>query len=107
MAFLVSYTTELLEIRADDPKFHVLFIPGNPGEFCFIFVRMCVVRIFFEVVVELILRRIIFFFNVGVVTFYKEFVESLYEVLGGHASVTGKTWLLLVHVNFLPLSCDL
>lgn len=49
-----SYTTELLEIRADDPKFHVLFIPGNPG----------------------------------VVTFYKEFVESLYEVLGGHASVT-------------------
>ncbi|KAE8098622.1 hypothetical protein FH972_016668 [Carpinus fangiana] len=65
-----SYTTELLEIRADDPKMHVLFIPGNPG----------------------------------VVAFYKDFVESLYEFLGGNASVTGKTWLLLVHVNFLPLS---
>lgn len=48
-----------------------------------------------------------FYFNVGVVAFYKDFVESLYEFLGGNASVTGKTWLLLVHVNFLPLSCDL
>ncbi|KAG6640645.1 lipid droplet-associated hydrolase isoform X4 [Carya illinoinensis] len=26
-----GYMTELLEIRADDPKLHVLFIPGNPG----------------------------------------------------------------------------
>ncbi|EEF32213.1 catalytic, putative [Ricinus communis] len=26
-----SYTTELLEIEADFPKLHVLFIPGNPG----------------------------------------------------------------------------
>ncbi|XP_050227035.1 uncharacterized protein LOC126676791 [Mercurialis annua] len=26
-----SYTTELLEIEADDPQLHVLFIPGNPG----------------------------------------------------------------------------
>ena len=33
---LVSYTTELLEIHADDPKLHVLFIPGNPGKFGFI-----------------------------------------------------------------------
>ncbi|XP_021892484.1 uncharacterized protein LOC110810583 isoform X7 [Carica papaya] len=49
-----SHTTELLEIQADDPTFHVLFIPGNPG----------------------------------VITFYKEFVESLYELLGGNASVT-------------------
>ncbi|XP_059462598.1 uncharacterized protein LOC132191540 [Corylus avellana] len=49
-----SYTTELLEIRADDPKMNVLFIPGNPG----------------------------------VVTFYKDFVESLYDFLGGNASIT-------------------
>ncbi|KAB8873443.1 hypothetical protein FH972_026783 [Carpinus fangiana] len=52
---------ELLEIHADDPKMHVLFIPGLRG-----------------------------------VTFYKDFVESLYEFLGGHAYVTGMTWLLLV-----------
>lgn len=26
----------------------------------------------------------------GIVTFYKDFVESLYELLGGSASVTGK-----------------
>nr|XP_023888099.1 lipid droplet-associated hydrolase-like [Quercus suber]POE66618.1 lipid droplet-associated hydrolase [Quercus suber] len=49
-----SYTTELLEIHADDPKMHVLFIPGNPG----------------------------------VVAFYKDFVESLYEFLEGRVSVT-------------------
>ncbi|KAK4582692.1 hypothetical protein RGQ29_025752 [Quercus rubra] len=49
-----SYTTELLEIHADDPQMHVLFIPGNPG----------------------------------VVAFYKDFVESLYEFLEGHVSVT-------------------
>jgi pimeloyl-ACP methyl ester carboxylesterase len=44
----------LLEIHADDPKMHVLFIPGNPG----------------------------------VVAFYKDFVELLYEFLEGHASIT-------------------
>ncbi|KAJ4705367.1 Lipid droplet-associated hydrolase [Melia azedarach] len=49
-----SYTAELLEIRADDPKLHVLFVPGNPG----------------------------------VITFYKELVEALYENLGGNASIT-------------------
>ncbi|BFG38517.1 lipid droplet-associated hydrolase isoform X2 [Prunus yedoensis var. nudiflora] len=49
-----SYTTEILEIRADDPTLHVVVIPGNPG----------------------------------VVLFYKEFLESLYELLGGTASVT-------------------
>ncbi|XP_037492428.1 uncharacterized protein LOC105635839 isoform X6 [Jatropha curcas] len=53
--FVLSYKTELLEIRSDDPKLHVLFIPGNPG----------------------------------VVSFYKDFLESLYELLGGTASVTG------------------
>ncbi|XP_030927514.1 lipid droplet-associated hydrolase-like [Quercus lobata] len=49
-----SHMTELLEIRADDPKMHVLLIPGNPG----------------------------------VVTIYKDFVESLYELLEGDASIT-------------------
>lgn len=49
-----SHTTELLEIRADDPKMHLLFIPGNPG----------------------------------VVAFYKDFLEALYEFLGGRVSVT-------------------
>ncbi|XP_028787478.1 lipid droplet-associated hydrolase-like [Neltuma alba] len=49
-----SYTTELLEIRAEDPSFHVLFIPGNPG----------------------------------IITFYVDFIEFLYEQLGGNASIT-------------------
>ncbi|GLT81399.1 hypothetical protein SLA2020_527880 [Shorea laevis] len=49
-----SYTIELLEIVADQPSMHVLFIPGNPG----------------------------------VVTFYTDFVESLFELLGGTASIT-------------------
>ncbi|TXG58167.1 hypothetical protein EZV62_015996 [Acer yangbiense] len=49
-----SYTTELLEIQADDPTLQILLIPGNPG----------------------------------VITFYKDFVESLYELLGGNASIT-------------------
>ncbi|WZZ62546.1 hypothetical protein YC2023_062653 [Brassica napus] len=46
--------TEIMEIQAEDPKFHVLFIPGNPG----------------------------------VVPFYKDFLESLYEFLDGNASIT-------------------
>ncbi|GAB2300745.1 hypothetical protein Dimus_034782 [Dionaea muscipula] len=49
-----GYMTELLEIEARNPRFHVLFIPGNPG----------------------------------IVTFYKDFLESLYEELEGSASVT-------------------
>ncbi|XP_042515879.1 lipid droplet-associated hydrolase [Macadamia integrifolia] len=61
-----SHMTELLELRAEDPSFHVLFIPGNPG----------------------------------VVSYYKEFVEALYELLGetssvtaiGHISHTRKNW---------------
>lgn len=28
---LYSYTSEILEIQADDPSLHVLFVPGNPG----------------------------------------------------------------------------
>ncbi|OIT37741.1 PREDICTED: lipid droplet-associated hydrolase isoform X1 [Nicotiana attenuata] len=49
-----GYKTDLLEIHAKDPKFHVLFIPGNPG----------------------------------VISFYVDFLESLYDLLGGAASVT-------------------
>lgn len=52
---------ELLEIRAEDPKLHVLVIPGNPG----------------------------------IVSFYTDFVESLYELLRGTASITGKSWFYL------------
>ncbi|GAB2235909.1 hypothetical protein Droror1_Dr00026354 [Drosera rotundifolia] len=46
--------TELLELRAENPEFHVLFIPGNPG----------------------------------IVQLYEIFLESLYEQLGGKASIT-------------------
>ncbi|CAL0310541.1 unnamed protein product [Lupinus luteus] len=49
-----SYTSEILEIQADTPSLHVLFVPGNPG----------------------------------VILFYKDFVEYLFELLGGIASVT-------------------
>uniref|UniRef100_A0A5B7AYN1 Lipid droplet-associated hydrolase n=1 Tax=Davidia involucrata TaxID=16924 RepID=A0A5B7AYN1_DAVIN len=49
-----GYKTDLLEICAEDPTLHVLFIPGNPG----------------------------------VVSFYTDFLESLFELLGGTASVT-------------------
>ena len=95
---LVSYNTELLEIRADDPKMHVLFIPGNPGKFGFIL--LCVV----VVVVLILITRIkecLLIVTIGVVTFYKDFVESLYEFLEGHVSITGKTWLLLDLVNLI------
>ncbi|XP_017416185.1 uncharacterized protein LOC108327031 isoform X4 [Vigna angularis] len=49
-----GYISEVLEIRAEAPKLHVLLVPGNPG----------------------------------VVLFYKDFVEFLYELLEGTASVT-------------------
>ncbi|WCJ34219.1 Lipid droplet-associated hydrolase [Euphorbia peplus] len=54
MCNVSSHPTELLEIHADNPKFHVLFIPGNPG----------------------------------FISFYTEFLESLYEFLGGVVSIT-------------------
>lgn len=38
---LLSYTTEIMEIRADNPRLHVLIIPGNPGGFLSICVCMC------------------------------------------------------------------
>ncbi|CAJ1883788.1 unnamed protein product [Sphenostylis stenocarpa] len=49
-----GHISEVLEIRAEAPKLHVLFVPGNPG----------------------------------VILFYKDFVEFLYELLEGTASVT-------------------
>ncbi|CAG7877858.1 unnamed protein product [Brassica rapa] len=49
-----GWMTEIMEIKAEDSTFHVLFIPGNPG----------------------------------VVPFYKDFLESLYEFLDGNASIT-------------------
>ncbi|RAL51730.1 hypothetical protein DM860_010448 [Cuscuta australis] len=51
---VAGYKTDLLEIHAQDPKLHVLFIPGNPG----------------------------------VASFYVDFLESLYELLGGAVSLT-------------------
>lgn len=32
----VRYKTDLLEIHAENPTLHVLFVPGNPGRFLFI-----------------------------------------------------------------------
>ncbi|EXC01932.1 hypothetical protein L484_018846 [Morus notabilis] len=61
LRYVSSFATELLEIQADEPTFHVLFIPGNPG----------------------------------VVTFYIDFMESLFELLGGlvgHISHTKQNW---------------
>ncbi|XP_042040124.1 lipid droplet-associated hydrolase-like [Salvia splendens] len=55
LANISGFKTDLLEINSNEPKLHVLLIPGNPG----------------------------------VVSFYTEFLESLYELLGGTASVTG------------------
>ncbi|KAK9156820.1 hypothetical protein Scep_003394 [Stephania cephalantha] len=55
-----SFTTELLELRSENPLLHVVVIPGNPG----------------------------------VALFYKEFVEAMYERLGGRASVTGRKRVL-------------
>ncbi|CAH9068446.1 unnamed protein product [Cuscuta epithymum] len=51
---VAGYKTDLLEIHAQRPELHILFIPGNPG----------------------------------VVSFYVDFLESLFELLGGTASVT-------------------
>lgn len=34
---MVSRTSEVLEIQADDPTLHVLVIPGNPGfSYCYV-----------------------------------------------------------------------
>ncbi|KAI7747546.1 hypothetical protein M8C21_002003 [Ambrosia artemisiifolia] len=49
-----SRKTELVEIHATNPRFHILFVPGNPG----------------------------------VISFYTDFLESLYEQMGEAASIT-------------------
>ncbi|KAM0045357.1 putative lipid droplet-associated hydrolase, alpha/Beta hydrolase [Helianthus debilis subsp. tardiflorus] len=46
--------TELIEIHPTNPRFHILFVPGNPG----------------------------------VISFYTDFLESLYEQMGEAASIT-------------------
>ncbi|KAK9079221.1 hypothetical protein SSX86_000891 [Deinandra increscens subsp. villosa] len=50
--------TEIVEIHARNPRFHILFVPGNPG----------------------------------VISFYTDFLESLYEQMGETASITGENW---------------
>lgn len=57
---LVSYTTELLEIHADDPKMHVLFIPGNPGKFGFILFCMYMYVCFVDLVLRTRIRGCLF-----------------------------------------------
>ncbi|KAF9664898.1 hypothetical protein SADUNF_Sadunf16G0065800 [Salix dunnii] len=52
-----GHTTELLEIQSDKPTCHVLFIPGNPGQ-----------AIPFDVCYSI---------RISVVSFYKDFLESL------------------------------
>ncbi|WVZ09091.1 hypothetical protein V8G54_022437 [Vigna mungo] len=64
-----GYVSEVLEIRAEAPKLHVLLVPGNPG-------------------VTLIVYLPDYVSMLGVVLFYKDFVEFLYELLEGTASVT-------------------
>ncbi|KAL9271419.1 Lipid droplet-associated hydrolase-like protein [Drosera capensis] len=66
---VTGYMTELLELQAENPEFHVLFIPGNPG----------------------------------IVQLYEIFLETLYEQLGGKASITGMPYLLLLLLLLLLL----
>ncbi|CAI0391353.1 unnamed protein product [Linum tenue] len=65
-SLLSSYTTELLEIEADNPTLHVVVVPGNPV----------------------------------IVSFYKDFVESLYGSLGGTASITLPSYVCLYVQNW-------
>lgn len=44
----------------------------------------------FNVIFNLKLWRLVSLVIAGVVLFYKDFVEFLYELLGGTASITGK-----------------
>lgn len=41
---------------------------------------------------------------IGIVTYYKDFVESLYDQLGGNASITGKDGIVLVLSSFFLFS---
>ncbi|XP_049401644.1 uncharacterized protein LOC125865489 [Solanum stenotomum] len=61
-----GYKMDLLEIHAKDPKFHVLFIPGNPG----------------------------------VISFYLDFLESLYDLLDGAASVAAISHIAQTEKNW-------
>ncbi|CAA0822526.1 alpha/beta-Hydrolases superfamily protein [Striga hermonthica] len=65
-----GFKTDLMEIPSQDTKFHVLFIPGNPG----------------------------------VISFYTDFLESLYELLGGSASVTGKYTHIYITIGHISHS---
>lgn len=90
-ALIFSHTTELLEIQSDKPTCHVLFIPGNPGQaipfdVCYSIRRSNVVFGFW---IMRICSSFGLLINAGVVSFYKDFLESLYELLGASASVTG------------------
>ncbi|KAH9301525.1 hypothetical protein KI387_013108, partial [Taxus chinensis] len=49
-----GHMTEILELHAETPTFHILFIPGNPG----------------------------------IISFYRDYLEVLYELLDQKASVT-------------------
>ncbi|XP_057864796.1 uncharacterized protein LOC131072578 isoform X7 [Cryptomeria japonica] len=51
---VAGHSTEILELHAERPSFHILFIPGNPG----------------------------------IVTFYRDYLEVLYELFDKKASVT-------------------
>lgn len=33
----------------------------------------------------------LFWVSLGIISFYKDFLESLYQLLGGRVSITGKT----------------
>lgn len=35
-----------------------------------------------------------FLSKTGIISFYKDFLESLYQLLGGHVSITGKIWVV-------------
>lgn len=80
-----SFATELLEIRSKEPSLNVLLIPGNPGPCATALMVQARDRIRN---VEILLSTSSFCF-VGISAFYKEYIEALYENLGGQASVTG------------------
>lgn len=83
-----SSMTEIMEIQAENPTFHVLFIPGNPGFIIMLKTRLQCMHIYTSVIHTLACN-----FS-GVVSFYKEFLESLYEFLDGNASVIGMAALV-------------
>lgn len=89
--------TEIMEIQAENPTFHVLFIPGNPGFIIMLNTRLQCMHIYTSVIHTLACN-----FS-GVVSFYKEFLESLYEFLDGNASVIGMAALVFEFYFFESL----